>query len=192
MFTRNSVWTWSSRLALVSIALGLGVCREASADQDVPRVIEIRMTMSKDGTQPYFDPVGVHVRPGDTVRWVQISNYHSVAAYHPDNGNHEMRIPEQATPWNSNVLLGQYPAQGSTYEYRFIVEGVYDYFCQPHEAAGMVGRIVVGAPGTGPGTRPFGYAPAHEWKPVPAAAQTQFPPIDEIVRKGSVRVPRHN
>jgi hypothetical protein len=115
-----------------------------------------------------------------------------VAAYHPDNGNHEMRIPKQATPWNSKVLLGQYPAQGSTYEYRFTVEGVYDYFCQPHEAAGMVGRIVVGAPGTGPGTRPFGYAPAHEWKPVPAAAQTQFPPIDEIVRKGSIRVPWHH
>ena len=24
--------------------------------------------------------------------------------------------------------------------------GVYDYYCQPHEMAGMVGRIVVGEP----------------------------------------------
>jgi hypothetical protein len=38
-------------------------------------------------------------------------------------------------------------------------EGVYDYFCKPHEAAGMVGRIVVGNPGSGPGTRPFNHEP---------------------------------
>jgi plastocyanin len=181
-----------SRLALLFVALGLFIGEQTLADQHVPRVIEIRMTMSKDGTQPYFDPVGIHIQPGDTVRWVQLSNYHSVTAYHPDNGNHELRIPEQAKPWNSNVLLAEYPAKGSTYEHRFTVEGVYDYFCQPHEAAGMIGRIVVGAPGSGPGSRPFGYAPRRGWKPVPAAAQTQFPPIEEIVRKGSVRVPWHD
>ena len=67
------------------------------------------------------------------------------------------------------------------------VEGVYDYFCQPHEAAGMIGRIVVGAPGKGPGTQPFGYASGKGWKPVPAAAQKQFPAIDEIMRRGMVR-----
>lgn len=70
-------------LALLLVALGLCICGETLADQHVPRVIEIRMTMSKDGTQPYFDPIGIHVQPGDTVRWVQLSNYHSVAAYHP-------------------------------------------------------------------------------------------------------------
>jgi plastocyanin len=176
----------------MSIALGLCAVPEASADQREPRVVEIRMTMSKDGTQPYFDPVGIHIQPGDTVRWVQLSNYHSVSAYHPDNGNHELRIPEQAKPWNSNVLLSEYPAKGSTYEYRFTVEGVYDYFCQPHEAAGMIGRIVVGAPGTGPGTQPFGYAPERDWKPVPEAARAQFPPIEEIVSKGSVRALWHD
>ena len=30
------------------------------------------------------------------------------------------------------------------------VEGVYDYFCAPHEMAGMVGRIIVGRPGAQP------------------------------------------
>ena len=29
---------------------------------------------------------------------------------------------------------------------RFTVTGVYDYFCIPHEEAGMVGRIIVGSP----------------------------------------------
>jgi plastocyanin len=191
MFTGNQCRPLWRRVTLALAALALSVCWEALADEHVPHVIEIRMMMSKDGTQPYFDPVGIHIQPGDTVRWVQISNYHSVAAYHPKNGNHELRIPEQAKPWNSTVLLAEYPARGSTFEYRFTVEGVYDYFCQPHEAAGMVGRIVVGAPGDGPGTRPFGYAPEKAWNAVPLVAQKQFPAIREIMREGSVRVPWH-
>ncbi len=30
---------------------------------------------------------------------------------------------------------------------RLSVEGIYDYFCKPHEFAGMVGRIVVAGQG---------------------------------------------
>jgi len=146
------------------------------------------MTMSKDGNQAYFDPIGVHIRPGDTIRWIQLSNYHSVSAYHPSNGNRELRIPVQAEPWDSGVLLGTYPGKGSAFEYRFEVEGVYDYFCQPHEAAGMVGRIVVGKPAGDAGSRPFGYAPDRGWRAVPEAAQQQFPSVAEIMRRGIVRV----
>lgn len=154
------------------------------------KVVEVRLMMSADGTQAYFDPVGIRIQPGDTVRWVQVSNYHSVTAYHPANGNHEFRIPENAKPWDSDMLLGQYPAKGSTYEHNFTVEGVYDYFCKPHEAAGMVGRIIVGKPGNGPGTRPFGYAPEKKWNPVPVAARDKFPSIGEIMRQGVVRAPQ--
>lgn len=150
------------------------------------KVVEIKLVMSRDGAHAYFDPAGVHIQPGDTVRWMQVRDYHSVTAYHPSNSNHELRIPDGAEPWNSDILLGQYPAKGSTFQRRFTDEGVYDYFCQPHEAAGMVGRIIVGKPGAGPGTRPFGYAPERKWNPVPAAAQKQFPDIEEIMRKGAV------
>jgi len=38
---------------------------------------EIRAVMSKDGAQVYFDPVGLHIQPGDTVRWIQIDGYRS-------------------------------------------------------------------------------------------------------------------
>lgn len=154
------------------------------------KLVEVRLVMSKDGTQAYFDPVGIHIKPGDTVRWIQVRDYHSVTAYHPANGNHELRIPEDAQPWDSDILLGKYPAKGSTFKHRFTVEGVYDYFCKPHEAAGMVGRIVVGKSGDGPGTSPFNYAPEKKWNPVPPGAQKQFPPVDEIVRMGIVRAPQ--
>lgn len=151
------------------------------------RVVEVRMITSADGAQVYFDPVGIHLRPGDSVRWIQVNGYHSVAAYHPANGNRELRIPEEAEPWDSDILLGQYPNNGASFEHTFTVEGVYDYFCLPHEAAGMVGRIVVGKPGSGPATRPFNYAPEKRWKPVPAAAQAQFPSIETIANQQVVR-----
>lgn len=152
------------------------------------RTFEVHAVMSKDGAQVYFDPSGLQIQPGDTVRWIQVNGYHSVVAYHPKNGNHELRIPDQAQPWDSGVLLAEYPAKGSTFEHTFTVPGVYDYFCQPHEAAGMVGRIVVGTPGDGPGTRAFGYAPQQHWKLVPEPAQKAFPAIRLIVEKHSVNL----
>ena len=54
----------------------------------------------------------------------------------------------------------------------------------------MVGRLVVGRPG-GPGARPFdwfvGRAGAADWRPVPPAAQRNFPAIQRIVEEGLVR-----
>jgi plastocyanin len=150
-------------------------------------VVTIRMILSPDGNRVYFDPVGIHISPGQKVRWVQESGYHTTTAYHPSNGNHELRIPEGAEPWDSGVLQTQAPEKGSTFEYTFTQEGVYDYFCRPHEAAGMVGRIVVGRPLEGPGTRPFNYAPEKGWKPVPPGAQKEFPSVSLILEKRIVR-----
>ncbi|MGH9807149.1 MAG: plastocyanin/azurin family copper-binding protein [Terriglobia bacterium] len=171
---------------------GVGILLAAllTAPAAAADTFEVRAVMSKDGSQVYFDPAGLHIQPGDTVRWVQVGGYHSVAAYHPRNGNHELRIPDRAQPWDSTVLLGEYPAKGSTFEHTFALPGVYDYFCQPHEAAGMVGRIIVGAPGNGPGTRAFGYAPDRHSLPVPEAAQKAFPAIGVILEQGSVRAPQ--
>jgi plastocyanin len=148
---------------------------------------DVRAVMSKDGAEVYFDPVGLHVQPGDTVRWIQVNGYHSVTAYHPANSDRELRIPEHAEPWDSGMLLAEYPAKGSTFEHTFTIPGVYDYLCIPHEAAGMVGRIIVGEPAAGPGTRPFGYAPDRHWKAVPKPAQQAFPAIALIMEKGTVR-----
>jgi plastocyanin len=147
--------------------------------------VEIKLVQTPEG-RTYFDPVGVHIAPGDTVRWVQVSGFHSITAYHPANDNHELRMPPAAQPWDSDILLGQSPNANGTFERVFSVPGVYDYFCKPHELAGMVGRIVVGEPGDGPGTKPFGYAPNEHWKPVPEAARKVLPPVAEIVQKGKV------
>lgn len=183
MWLRTMTRSTAARGFLAACLVGaatLGGAGIAAAD-----TVEVKLVQTPAG-HAYFDPAGVHVAPGDTVRWVQISGFHSITSYHPRNDNHELRIPESAEPWDSDILLADYPKRGATFEHVFTVPGVYDYFCRPHEMAGMVGRIVVGEPGDGPGTKAFGYAPSEKWKPVPEAARKVFPPIAEIVQKGIV------
>jgi len=143
-------------------------------------VVEIRMRSDPQGATVWFDPIGLWLPPGQTVRWVVAANVHTTTAYHPKNANHSLRIPEGATPWDSGYLV----QPGAHFEVTLTVEGVYDYFCLPHEAAGMVGRIVVGQP-AGPGTLPFDYftgRPGTEnWLPVPEAAQKVFPSVAAIM-----------
>lgn len=145
-------------------------------------VVEIRMRSLDGGGRVWFDPVGLLVEPGTTVRWVVEADVHTTTAYHPANDGHSLRIPEAAEPWDSGYLVNP----GDAFEVTLTAEGVYDYFCAPHELAGMVGRIVVGAP-TGPGSLPFDYFkgdPAKAgWASVPQAARTALPPVRYIMAR---------
>jgi plastocyanin len=142
-------------------------------------VVEIRMKSDPLGADVWFDPIGVAVTPGTTIRWVLDANVHTTTAYHPRNGGRSLRIPEGAPPWDSGVLVNP----GDRFDVRLTVEGVYDYLCAPHEHAGMVGRIVVGRPG-GPAAGPFD-------RSVPEAARRAFPSIESIVRQRTVRRAGH-
>jgi len=166
---------WLASLAAPRLA------RSASA-------VEIRMRSDARGEHVGFDPIGLLIRPGQAVRWIMDSpgNPHTTTAYHPRNARHSLRIPEGAQPWDSGFLVNV----GDRFEVTLTVEGVYDYFCLPHEAAGMVGRIVVGRP-AGPGTRPVDYFTGQpgtqDWLPVPDAARRSFPAVEAIVRRRAVR-----
>jgi plastocyanin len=140
--------------------------------------IEIRMQGNSDGSHVWFDPVGLRVRPGQTIRWINLDpgNSHTATAYHPKNFERPLRIPEGAEPWNSDYLLPD-----ERFSVTLTVEGVYDFFCVPHEHAGMVGRIIVGRPS---GRRP---AEAAGGQPIPEIALRAFPSVDEIMRRGIVK-----
>lgn len=144
----------------------------------VPKVIEMRSDAL--GSRVWFDPIGLYVQPGTTVRWIARENVHTTTAYHPKNDRHSLRIPHGAAPWDSGFLV----KPGATFEVTLTVPGVYDYFCLPHEAAGMVGRIVVGK-GTGAGAEPFDYwvgKPGTDgWRRVPDAARAVFPDVARIL-----------
>lgn len=120
----------------------LSLLRAVRAAED--GLVEIRMAGTANGSHVWFDPIGILVPAGTTIRWINEDpgNAHTATAYHPDNFDHALRIPAGARPWDSDYLL-----PGESFEVTLTVPGVYDYFCAPHEHAGMVGRIIVGEAG---------------------------------------------
>jgi plastocyanin len=149
-----------------------------------PAIIEMRSDAT--GSRVWFDPVGLYVQPGTTVRWIVRENVHTTTAYHPRNDNHSLRLPEHAKPWDSGYLVNP----GAHFDVTLSVPGVYDYYCAPHEAAGMVGRIVVGKP-LGPGSESFDYWVGKQgtdnWRRVPDAARHAFPSVSSIIARHRVR-----
>jgi plastocyanin len=138
--------------------------------------VDIALQGDPGGAHVWFDPAGLLVRPGTTVRWTNRDpgNAHTSTAYHPANFDRPRRIPPTARPWNSDYLM-----PGEAFEIMLTAPGVYDFYCIPHEHAGMVGRIVVGA------------VPA-DWRgwpdgDLPAAALAGFPDARTIVAEGAVR-----
>lgn len=159
---------------LAGLLLPLSV--DASGD------VRIRLFRDMDSGLVGFDPTGLFVEQGTRVIWENGPGVHTVTAYHPDNGNRALRIPETAEPWDSGYLM----QPGETFSRRFTVPGVYDYFCIPHERAGMAGRIVVGE-ATGPGARPYGEAGGESrWQPVPAAVRRRLPAPERILETGRI------
>jgi plastocyanin len=103
----------------------------------------------------FFEPTGLAVEVGDTVRFDLATPHHNVNAYHPAFG-YTQRVPPEAPPYSSPIL-----SAGEYWLYTFDTEGVHDLLCAPHELFGMVGTVVVGSP-TGPAANPVGEAPGGE------------------------------
>jgi plastocyanin len=103
---------------------------------------EVAMVTSEDGTGFHFEPHVAWVHPGGTVSWTLESGDHSTTAYHPDN-DRPRRMPANGNAWDSGILTNQ----EASFKHTFETVGVYDYYCIPHEAMGMIGSIVVGRPG---------------------------------------------
>ena len=66
-------------------------------------IIEMRSDFA--GSHVWFDPIGLYIDPGTTVRWIARENFHTATAYHPRNDHHSLRIPERAMPWDSGFLV---------------------------------------------------------------------------------------
>ncbi|MFB6132673.1 MAG: plastocyanin/azurin family copper-binding protein [Halanaeroarchaeum sp.] len=101
---------------------------------------KVAVNTTDDGEQ-HFDPHVTRVTVGGRVTWVLESGSHTATAYHPRNDQPRL-VPEGTEAWDSGLLT----EPGETYEHTFDVEGVYHYFCVPHEAQGMLGTVIVGSP----------------------------------------------
>ncbi|WP_269933355.1 plastocyanin/azurin family copper-binding protein [Aminobacter sp. HY435] len=168
-----------TRRRLIEAGGGIFLAALLPRNASAAETIEVEMRGKDDGAHVWFDPLGIHIRPGQTIRWTNRDpgNSHTVTAYHPDVFDRPLRIPQHAKPWDSDYLL-----PGQSFSVTLTVPGVYDYYCVPHEHAGMVGRIVVGTP------QPMTpSATDASLTPLPDVALNGFPPVDEIIAKGIVR-----
>lgn len=95
----------------------------------------------------FYQPTGLFIEPGDTVRFIADTPHHTATAYHAQHVKTQ-RVPEGVEPFSSPVI----PINES-WEYTFTEPGVYDLWCGPHEQYGMAMRLVVGE-ATGPGAEP--------------------------------------
>ncbi|WP_247007561.1 DUF5059 domain-containing protein [Halorientalis litorea] len=102
-----------------------------------------------DMTAVAFEPEEITISQGDTVAWKHVGGEaHNVVAY-------EDEIPADADYWASGGFGSEEAARegwengegavqsGEAYVKTFETTGTHGYFCTPHEAAGMVGTVVV-------------------------------------------------
>jgi len=95
-----------------------------------------------------FFPDRLKIQPGQPLTFILQSGGHTATAYHPKNHSlYQSRIPEGAKPWDTDLLT----QKGAIFSWKFETEGVYHFFCRPHESIGMAGAIVVGRALNGPG-----------------------------------------
>ena len=95
---------------------------EKSQDDSVEHVITV------DGTNLRFYPASLTINEGDTVRFMwgeEILPHNSVE----QNGLFDSGEPEREVNYS--------------YTFGYEQEGIYDFFCEPHEAVGMDGTITV-------------------------------------------------
>ena len=97
-----------------------------------------------------FEPAELTVQQGETVAWTYAAgDAHNVAA-------DEDKIPDDAEYWASGGFDSETAARdgwengkgalhrsGQVYVHTFETAGTHEYLCVPHEAAGMVGTVIV-------------------------------------------------
>lgn len=112
------------------------------------------LSNSSQGTQTIgmtadlkFEPATVTVSSGNTVQWDNTSEIeHTVTAY-------AKRIPAAAAYFASGGAASERAARqqleqgliepGNQFKHTFSTSGTYEYFCIPHEGAGMTGTVQV-------------------------------------------------
>jgi len=108
---------------------------------------EVTVTVGSDANGgPYgFGPAAVRVDPGTTVTFDWASDTHNVVVDSQPDG----------AGWEGHAAIEN---TGFSFSHTFEAEGVYTYFCEPHQSMGMKGAIVVGDAGgaAGGGVEPTG------------------------------------
>ena len=123
-----------SILAVPLVAgLAIGAVWAGTAEAQETVVVE----MTEDLT---FAPKTLTISVGDTVEWQNPSSQMHTATFDPEKASEASNVvlPEGAEPFDSGSVN-----PGDNWSHTFEVAGRYQYICQPHEGAGMIGEVVV-------------------------------------------------
>lgn len=88
----------------------------------------VEVKLGTDGGLLAFEPSTVNIKAGDTIKFVNNKLAPHNAVF---EGNEELSHPDLAF------------APGESWEKTFSTAGTYDFYCEPHRGAGMVGKVVV-------------------------------------------------
>ena len=128
---------FASRAGGLAVALGLVPFIQAcgnSANSE-PENPEIEMN-----DELGFDPKEMTIKVGQTVTWINTGTMVHTSTNDPakPQKKEHSKLPVGAAPWDSGLLRSK-----ETWSHTFDVAGEYTYFCIPHEAANMIGTIIV-------------------------------------------------
>ncbi len=88
----------------------------------------VQIKLGTDGGMLAFEPSTVNISAGDTVKFVnnKLAPHNAVFDGHEDLSHSDLAF-----------------APGESWEKTFNTAGTYDFYCEPHRGAGMVGKVVV-------------------------------------------------
>ena len=109
----------SSAIAFV-LACTLGVAAASAA------TVEVKL--GADSGMLAFEPSTVTIKAGDTVKFVnnKMAPHNAVFEGHDEYSHSDLAF-----------------APGESWEETFKEAGTYDFYCEPHRGAGMVGQVIV-------------------------------------------------
>jgi|TARA_X000000368_G_C22886898_1_gene647831 plastocyanin len=109
----------SACIALV-LVIGMGVASASAA------TVEVKL--GSDSGMLAFEPSTVNIKAGDTVKFVnnKMAPHNAVFDGHDELSHSDLAF-----------------APGESWEETFSTAGSYDFYCEPHRGAGMVGKVIV-------------------------------------------------
>ena len=102
------------------LLIGLGVSSAQAA------TVEVKL--GTDAGMLAFEPSSITINAGDKIKFVNNKLAPHNAVF---EGHDELSHPDLAF------------APGESWQETFTTAGTYDYYCEPHRGAGMVGKVVV-------------------------------------------------
>lgn len=110
-------------------------CRPHEADGqtgtvNVSPVTAKTVSVSASGTS--FSPANITIEAGDAVRWTA-------------SGSHTVTSGSGSSDPNVGLDFDKPLSSGGAFTFTFTSPGTYQYFCRPHEGAGMKGTVTVTA-----------------------------------------------